>query len=176
MMAKYTIIFLLLLFTFNRSYSQSNFCWYSYKPLLEKDSTIINTLNIQYLSIFQIHSESKKNNDTVFVKKINLKSCNEYINEDFEIKKSRVKSNKIKQVIEFKYSGNKYKLKHYFNSKDQISKTTNKLIKGSINSDWAFSKIRYYYDKEGLLHRAIINLRDFKIDGKENLFLIFKHQ
>ena len=157
-------------------FSQEQYCWFSYKPNLSVDSLIVNEKGLKSVSIYQLVKLSKDSNDTIFIKQNSLSECENSILEDCFVKRSRNKKGKIIHIIEHKYSGNRYKLIHYYNSKMQISKTTNNLKKGNVIEDFmAFSKVKYEYNKEGLCFKQRFYLDGYTINGENYTSLWFKY-
>ena len=173
-----SILFMLFqLILFKTSFSQENYCTYSYKPLTSNDSLIIKEFNIDSVVVSLLKKFSKSVNDTFFVRKFSIDDCSSSVLNECFIKKKRIKKSKLIHVIEHKYSGNRYKLIHYYNSKKQIFKTINKQKKGfSVEKYIAFKKIKYEYNKDGLLIKTRFYLDGFTLNKNGTIIVLYSYK
>ena len=166
-------LFLFFNLFLNQVAAQQNYCWYSYRPNTALDSVLITKNNFTSSDIYQLVKVSKGKVDTVFIKKISLTLRDNTILSNSIIKKERAKKGKLIHIIEHKYTGNRYKLTHYYDSKSFIYKTTNQLKKGfNYENSMAFDKIKYTYNKEGLLIKANYYLKDYTLENKKSFLSI----
>lgn len=114
--------------------------------------------------------------DTIFIKTFNLVGCRNTLSKDLYIKKTNKKKHKLVHTFENKYLGYRYKIIHYYNDEKQIRKTVNKLKKGHYTEEIGFNKIKYEYNKDGLLKRMRFHLEEFHYKRNDFLILLFEYR